>query len=164
MLPCWLWARFRFFQCDIGPSHSGVSGGAFQAEGVWSVSVESAMECRMRGKDVFCVVSFGGTMRSAMSVLLEKTAFGGNASLQLADPGSAHILEHPTTACPRRATLAASKVPAILRDLAGRELLVSHALGSHLFADEEFLCGTNHSRCENPCEHLRVEANEVVVH
>ena len=71
----------------------------------------------MRGKDVFCVVSFGGTMRSAMSVLLEKTAFGGNASLQLADPGSAHFLEHPTTACPRRATLAASKVPAILRDL-----------------------------------------------
>ena len=31
-----------------------------------------ALECRMRVNDVFCAVSFSGTMRSATSVLLEK--------------------------------------------------------------------------------------------
>ena len=51
--------------------------------------------------DVFCAVSLSGTMRSAMSVLLEKAAFGGDASLQPADPSHAHLLEHRTTACSR---------------------------------------------------------------
>ena len=46
-----------------------------------SVSVESAMECQMTClMKCFCAVS-SGTMRSAMSVLLEETAFGGHASL-----------------------------------------------------------------------------------
>ena len=40
-------------------------------------------------------------MWSAMSVLLEKTAFGGHASLQPADPRGTDLFEHPTAACPR---------------------------------------------------------------
>ena len=49
---------------------------------VLSVSVESARECQMTcPMRCFCAVSLSGTMRSAMSVLLEETAFGGHASL-----------------------------------------------------------------------------------
>ena len=40
---------------------------------VLSVSVASAVECQMRDSDVFCAVSLSGTMRSALSVLLEQT-------------------------------------------------------------------------------------------
>ena len=39
-----------------------------------SVSVESAMECQIRVHDVFFAVSLSGTMRSAISVLLEENA------------------------------------------------------------------------------------------
>ena len=39
----------------------------------------------MRVYDVFCAVSLSGTMRSAESVLLDKTAVGGNASFQPAE-------------------------------------------------------------------------------
>ena len=47
-----------------------------------SVSVESVMECQMTCQmNCFCAVSSSGTMRSASSVLLEETAFGGHASL-----------------------------------------------------------------------------------
>ena len=45
------------------------------------------------------------------SVLLEKTAFGGHASLWPADPSNTHLLEHPTTACPRPVTHAGQKCP-----------------------------------------------------
>ena len=48
---------------------------------VLSVSGEGAMECQMRVSDVFCAVSLSGTMRSAISVLLEKPAFGCIASV-----------------------------------------------------------------------------------
>ena len=55
-------------------------------------------------------------MRSAMSVLLEETAFGGHASLSLriqALPIFSNISRLPADVlCARR-----SKVPAILRDL-----------------------------------------------
>ena len=37
---------------------------------VFFVSVESAMECRMRVNDVFCAVSLGGTMRSLRITVL----------------------------------------------------------------------------------------------
>ena len=37
---------------------------------LWCVSVESAMECRIRNHDVFCAVSMSGAMWSAMSVPL----------------------------------------------------------------------------------------------
>ena len=63
-----------------------------------SVSVERAMECEMM---FFDAVSLSGTMRSAMSVLLEETA--------------ADFLEHVTAARPR-SVIHGSKVPAILRD------------------------------------------------
>ena len=43
----------------------------------------------------FCAVSLSGTIRSAMSVLLEETAFGG----------------HVTAACPRSAIHAGQKCP-----------------------------------------------------
>ena len=48
---------------------------------VLSVSVESAMKCQVRVTVEFCVVSSSGAMRSATLVLLEETAFSGNASL-----------------------------------------------------------------------------------
>ena len=35
----------------------------------------------------------------------------------------------------------------------GRDLLVSHAKASHLFDGKEFLCGQDHSRCENAHKH-----------
>ena len=47
-----------------------------------SVSVWRAMEWSNDvSNDLFCAVSLTGTMQSAMSMLLEKTAFGHNASL-----------------------------------------------------------------------------------
>ena len=46
-----------------------------------SVSVESAMESNDVLITCSCAVSLSGTMRSAMSVPLEETAFGGHASL-----------------------------------------------------------------------------------
>ena len=58
-------------------------------------------------------------MWSAMSVLLEKTAFGGHAmpsAPQPADPRGTGLFEHPTAACPRPVPHAGPKVPAILRD------------------------------------------------
>ena len=60
---------------------------------------------------VFCAVSWSGTMRSAMSVPLEKPAFGGKAGLQPADPSIAHFLEHPKAACPRPVIHAGRKCP-----------------------------------------------------
>ena len=54
---------------------------------VLSESVESAMECQMTCEmTCFCAVSLSDTLQCAMSVPLEKTAFGGNASFELADP------------------------------------------------------------------------------
>ena len=50
---------------------------------VLPVSVEDAMNCQMRVNDVFCAVSLSGTMRSAISVLLERS---GNASFKPTDP------------------------------------------------------------------------------
>ena len=47
-------------------------GGDLGEAGVLTVSGDGAMECQMRVNDVFCAVSFSGTMRSAVSVLLEK--------------------------------------------------------------------------------------------
>ena len=41
---------------------------------VLSSTVESAMECQIGVKDVFCAVSLSGTMRSTISVLLERPA------------------------------------------------------------------------------------------
>ena len=67
--------------------------------GVLLVSVECAMECRMRVNDVF----------------LRCAAFGGNASLSLADPCLAHVLKHPTAACPRSAIHGGQKVLTALR-------------------------------------------------
>ena len=66
-----------------------------------SVSVERAMESNDVVMTCFGAVSLSGTMRSAMSVLLEETAFGGHASLKPADPSIADVLEHHTAACPR---------------------------------------------------------------
>ena len=65
----------------------------------------------MRVNDVFSAVFLSGTMQSAISVILEKPAFGGNASLQLADPSLTHFLEHPTAACPRSVIHAGQKSP-----------------------------------------------------
>ena len=48
-------------------------------------------------------------MRSAISVLLEETAFGGHASLEPADPSIADFLEHLTAACPRSVRHAGQK-------------------------------------------------------
>ena len=54
---------------------------------VSSVVLESVMECRMRGNDVFCDVSVSGTIRSGMSVQLEKKPLtDANARFELADP------------------------------------------------------------------------------
>ena len=50
-------------------------------------------------------------MRSAMSVLLEETAFGGHASLQPADPSIGDFLEHLTAACPIPVIHAGQKCP-----------------------------------------------------
>ena len=68
---------------------------------VLSVCVESAMESNDVLTTCFCAVSLGGTMRFAMSVPLEETAFGSHASLKPADPSFADFLEHLTAACPR---------------------------------------------------------------
>ena len=54
-------------------------------------------------------------MRSAMSVLLEETAFGGHASLEPADPSIADFLEHITAACPRSVIHASQKCPHFCR-------------------------------------------------
>ena len=54
-----------------------------------------------------CFVPFaGGTVvkKTKMGQLIfsfKRAAFGGNASLQPADPSIALLLEHPTAACPR---------------------------------------------------------------
>ena len=57
-------------------------------------------------------------MRSAMSVLLEETAFGGHASLQSADPSIADFFEHLTAGLPMSCDARESNVPAILLGLA----------------------------------------------
>ena len=64
-----------------------------------SVSAESAVECHCL--DVFCAASLTGTVWSAVSVPLDKTACGSNASLWPADPCLARFLKHPTAACRR---------------------------------------------------------------
>ena len=74
-------------------------------------SVESVMESNDVLMTCFCVVSLSGTMRFAMSVLLEETAFGGHASLQHADPSNADFLEHLMAACPRSVIHASQKCP-----------------------------------------------------
>ena len=59
-------SQFGFFAGNPSPAtHLGRAAAL-------SVSVESAMECRMRVKEVVCAVSLNGTMWSAMSVLLKK--------------------------------------------------------------------------------------------
>ena len=58
-------------------------------------------------------------MQSAMSVLLEETAFGGHASLWPADPSIADFLEHLTAACPRPVIHAGQKCPQFCRAGAG---------------------------------------------
>ena len=65
------------------------------------------MTCEMT---CFCAVSLSDTMQCAMSVPLEKIAFGGNASFELADP--CHAGGHLSTSY----DTCGSKVPAILRD------------------------------------------------
>ena len=64
----------------------------------------------------FCAVSLSGTMRSAMSVLLEETAFGGHASLEPADPEHCRFSRtshgYLSTFCDTHGP----KVPAFLRD------------------------------------------------
>ena len=50
-------------------------------------------------------------MRSAMSVLLEETAFGGHARLEPADPNIADFLEYFTAAFPCFAIHAGQKCP-----------------------------------------------------
>ena len=59
----------------------------------------------------FCVVSSSGTMRSALSVLLERPAVGDNASLQPAGPCIANVLDYPTAACPHSVIHAHHKCP-----------------------------------------------------
>ena len=54
----------------------GRGEGHFGWEHVLFVSVDRAMGCQMRVNDVFCAVSLTGTMWSAISVLLEKSASG----------------------------------------------------------------------------------------
>ena len=76
-----------------------------------SVSVESAMESNDVFMTCFFAVSSSGTMRSAMSALLQETAFGGHASLMPADPSLADFLEHLTAACPRPMIHAGQKCP-----------------------------------------------------
>ena len=79
-----------------------------------SMSVESAT-CLM--KCFFCAVFLSGTMRSAMFVLLEETAFRGDASLEPADPSTADFLENLTAACPRSVSSSSSAlIFEVLRD------------------------------------------------
>ena len=62
------------FYGEMGPScgdHLGLVGVWLVSE-VLSATVESAMECQMRVDDVFCAVSVSDTMRSALSVILER--------------------------------------------------------------------------------------------
>ena len=60
------------------------------------------MECRMRVNDVFCDVSSNDKMRSVTPVLLEKKPpLAATQAFSLRDPGSTHLLKHPTAACPR---------------------------------------------------------------
>ena len=114
------------------------------------------MTCEMT---CFCAVSLSG--------LLAKTAFGDNASLELADPCLAHFLEHPTATCPRLMIHAGQKFPHFFgigrmwmlnklrlelvpqknireNDLGHPkrlgDLLDSHALSCHLLDGEKFLC------------------------
>ena len=75
-------------------------------------------------------------------------AFGNNESLFPADP---------STACPRSVTSSTTASPT----WRGRNVFVAHSLGGHLFNDEEFLRGADHSRCESTCEHLGSETNVV---
>ena len=39
-------------------------------------------------------------------------------------------------------------------------LLVAHASGCHLFNGEEFLRGTDHSRCDNNCKHWGFDTSD----
>ena len=42
------------------------------------------------------------------------------------------------------------------------DLLVADALGCHFLAAKIFICGTDHSRCENICKHVCFEAIDAV--
>ena len=65
-----------------------------------SVFVESALECQVRVCDVICAAALNGTMRSAMSVLLEKPSLWRQRRPLAC--GAKHCpLEHPMAACPR---------------------------------------------------------------
>ena len=46
----------------------------------------------------------------------------------------------------------------------GRDLLVDHASGCHLFAGKEFLYLQDHSCCQNAQKHLGFESNDAAVH
>ena len=83
-----------------------------------SVSVESATESAMESQMTClmkcflrCVFQRYDAVWSAISVLLEETAFGGNASLEPADPSIADFLEHLTAACPCPVVHAGQKCP-----------------------------------------------------
>ena len=60
-------SHVRVLGSEMGPSHSRTCV-------VCVCGVVCVVECRMRVHGVFCGVSLGGTMRSAISVLLEKPA------------------------------------------------------------------------------------------
>ena len=45
----------------------------------------------------------------------------------------------------------------------GRDLLVARASGCHFFDGKEFLCGQDHSRCENAYKQLGFVSNVAVV-
>ena len=68
-----------------------------------SVSGECHGESILRDNDVFCAVSFSGTMWSAVLVLLEK-CFWWQRKFFACGPMPCHFFEHPTPACPRPMT------------------------------------------------------------
>ena len=86
----------------IGEGKGGGRGGAFWARGC--VVFVCGVFCLWRVPWSFeCVTMtclWAARCGPAMSVLLEKKAFGGNASHEPENPSSARSLEHPAVACP----------------------------------------------------------------
>ena len=92
-----------FFTIKVKGKREG--GERTSGKQVLSVSVQRVVECQMRDTDLFCSVSFSGTIRSAMSALLEKNSFlAATQAFSLRTSRIANFPEHPTTSCPRPVT------------------------------------------------------------
>ena len=90
--------HFTFFrEAKMGPGAHFDDQGLISGRWVLPVSVDGAVECQMTCQiTCFCGVSLSGTMRSAISVLLEKTRLG---DLLAAEALGCHLLDGEKLIC-----------------------------------------------------------------